>query len=152
MACRDTWRWCYSLPFRRCSGFLLRSLTSYPRVVIGFHWRTAVGFSLSPSLCAARLPRCRRCRRHLLGRPTRTCRPHPRSAWSFGGWGSRGAGRSSHLGRDQWSRAERVKPFLKVWTLQCVWCRSGTWCSYVRSVKCKASHQIGFAPWVDHGS
>lgn len=87
----------------------------YPTVGIGFHWRTAVGFSLSPSLCAAELPRCLLCLRHLPGHPTRTCRPHPRSASSFGGWGSRGVGRSSHLGRDQ---EENRKVTLDVCVLQ----------------------------------
>lgn len=90
--------------FRCSSGILLCGLTFYPMVVIGFHWRTAVGFSLLLSLYAAELPHCLLCLRHLLGHPTHTCRPHPRSASSFGGWGSRGAGRSSHLGRDQESR------------------------------------------------
>lgn len=108
--------------FRCSSGILLRGLTFYPTVGTGFHWRTAVGFSLSPSLCAAELPRCLLCLRHLPGRPTRTCRPHPRSASSFGGWGSRGAGCSSHLGRDQETRTG--KSLSNVNTRDCPWVRA----------------------------
>lgn len=94
----------------RCiSGLLLCGLIFYFMVVIGFRWWKAAGFSLSLSLCAEG-PHCLQCLRHLLGLPTHTCHPHPRTASSFGGWGCRGAARSSHLGRDQDKKKKKVKP------------------------------------------
>lgn len=104
IVCRDIWRLRYTafFPVQFKHPIMWSHFTT--TVVIGFHWRTEVGFSLLLSLCVAELPHCLLCLRHLLGHPTHTCHPHPRSASSFGGWGSRGAGRSSHLGRDQESR------------------------------------------------
>lgn len=95
--------------FRCISGLLLYSLIFYFMVAIGFRWWKAVGFSLLLTLCAEG-PRCLRCLRHLPGLPNHTCHPHPRIAWSFGGWGCRGAVRSSHLGRDQENK--KVKPLI----------------------------------------
>lgn len=91
------------------SGQLLCGFNFYFMVAIGFRWWKAVGFSLLLSLCAEG-PRCLQCLRHLLGLPTHTCHPHPRTAWSFGGWGCRGAVRFSHLGRDL--ENEKVKPLI----------------------------------------
>ena len=85
--------------FRCISGLRLSGFIFSFMVAIGFRWWKAIGFSLLLSLCAEG-PRCLQCLRHLLGLPTHTCHPHPRTASSFGGWGCRGVVRFSHLGRD----------------------------------------------------
>lgn len=97
MACRNTWRWSDIIFSLVC--FWPPAVWLHFMVAIGFRWWIAVGFSLLLSLCAEG-PRCLQCLRHLLGLPTHTCHPHPRTASSFGGWGCRGIVRFSHLGRD----------------------------------------------------